>query len=363
MLIFGCSQYMDERTFPRRPPPSELLLDRKIRFEDLSACAVCERNGSEFATCKTHKMEYCDDCHLDMRKWNQKKMASHEALLSGVDLLRHDADLSSSGFSPREICVDGERFEELAPGTQLVIYDRSERIPPSDIYSRVVETVWEGKMEGYDYVGDEIWEREPHYRILYTGGGDDDDEEGGLVSCAVVHGFGFGDWEILDEPQPIDSLFVPFEDDDALFCDVSDNSSDALSVATSQVSVQSTIHCNLRFVERGVLRREFQGALKHSLHTQRYAGLPSKKGQTWLLVHNGKVFVTDVETMKVMISAWPMQEPGQPALIHDYDRKLNRQTCTLLEFSLGDGTWRVQLENGRQTSISLACLKPPKHKK
>ena len=74
------------------------------------------------------------------------------------------------------------------------------------------------------------------------------------------------------------------------------------SVATSAVSLESTLHSRERRGQRQLTARELQAAVKHAAHT-RMPGSGSQGRPTWKIVYGDLTVVTD-ETMKVAITAW-----------------------------------------------------------
>ena len=74
-------------------------------------------------------------------------------------------------------------YTELAPGT---------RIRQRDLHATIAKTVWEGKSEGIDCAGDEMWEedpisrkRMPAYLLQFTSDSEVSSSE--LVLCCEVH--------------------------------------------------------------------------------------------------------------------------------------------------------------------------------
>ena len=137
------------------------------------------------------------------------------------------------------------------------------------------------------------------------------------------------------------------------------------SVATSAIPAHETIHSNVRFSERDTEKKQFQRAIKSSNLQSCLPGLPNKRGRSWLIVFEGMVFCTD-DTMKVMITAWPMMKQGDPVLIKQLrpnERpELNKRCGTLLTYQ--DGQWQVDLRNHEKVEtvwIDLKNLKPPAH--
>ena len=75
------------------------------------------------------------------------------------------------------------------------------------------------------------------------------------------------------------------------------------SVATTAVSLESTMHSRQRVEERQLLKRQLQAAVKHAAH-MRTPARPGRNGRpTWKITHEGVTFITD-ETMKVAITAY-----------------------------------------------------------
>ena len=137
------------------------------------------------------------------------------------------------------------------------------------------------------------------------------------------------------------------------------------SVATSAIPAHETIHSNVRFSERDTEKKQFQRAIKSTNLQSRLPGLRNKRGRSWLIVFEGMVFCTD-DTMKVMITAWPMMKQGDPVLIKQLrpnERpELNKRCGTLLTYQ--DGQWQVDLRNHEKVEtvwIDLKNLKPPAH--
>jgi hypothetical protein len=71
----------------------------------------------------------------------------------------------------------------------------------------------------------------------------------------------------------------------------SDVASMSSSTATSAINLRSTAHANKRFMERAIVKRQFQSAVKNENSNIRFPGLLSKDGQsTVLLVHDGFLY-------------------------------------------------------------------------
>ena len=88
-------------------------------------------------------------------------------------------------------------YEELKPSTTI-------RMRGTELCATIVKTVWQGKSDGVDVVGEEMWEtdpvskkRLPAYLLQYESGNELDEND--LVLCCDVH----DEWEVLTTPAPV----------------------------------------------------------------------------------------------------------------------------------------------------------------
>ena len=75
---------------------------------------------------------------------------------------------------------------------------------------------------------------------------------------------------------------------------------DARSVATSAISVHSTLHSRQRTQQRGIEKKELQRAVKRASHT----AVPGSGHETHVLRYDGVAVITDAQTHKRVVSAW-----------------------------------------------------------
>lgn len=385
-------------------------------FGWLTSCKY-EDGDAEILVCAEHKQEFCASCACDFTDMNHKErrearakyaaadaaaMASRdepdsEAILASfLPASLRDADPSSeserknrrgkgsrkkakskkkssthasagssvAAFTPKQIHVafGNATYSELAPGTQITM--RS-----SGLRGTVLETCWEGKCDGTDAVGNEIWERDPvsgeimpAYLVEYEA---EDSTE--YVLCSDVH----SEWEVIDASASANTaldthlasiaseqLSVSSTPEDlrshASLATNRDSQAPSIpsSVATSQIPSRETRHGNVRFEERGYVKAQFQRAIKSANSNSRLPGLPNNGRKTWLLVHEDVVFCTD-ETMMTMITAWPMMAQGDTALIKKLTRseryELNGRVGKLLEYR--DGCWLVDMPESSELDI------------
>ena len=75
---------------------------------------------------------------------------------------------------------------------------------------------------------------------------------------------------------------------------------DARSVATSAISIRSTMHSRHRVQQRGIEKKELQRAIKRASHT----AVPGSGHETHVIRYGGVAVVTDAATHKTVVSAW-----------------------------------------------------------
>lgn len=314
--------------------------------------------------CRNHGHEKCIACGRDFKALNDRAREDAQVKADGKDAHRALAD---SGREPQQILAWSQvghprrYLPELAPGTKVTCINRNElRRGEPDLEGVVLRTLVSETFDGYDSDEDE----HPYYRIRYNDGDED------KVPCEDVHDP--HQWRIHDIsvtsmlealPGTSGSSRGGGTGSGALPTDDIDTASLPSSVATSAMVATPTLHSDKRLLERKITKRDFQSAVKAHLNVRReqpcelHPGLPNRKGERVLLVHNDMVFCTDRQHMKIMITSYHMMKQGDSGLIHDLkERKdLNGQVGTLLSYS--KGRWGVDLGD-EKVLVRLRSIKP-----
>ena len=321
--------------------------------------------------CTNHGREKCTACGRDFKALNDRAREDAQAKTDGEDAHR------ALAFQPRKILAwsqDGHPrrdLPELAPGTKVSCINRNElRRGEPDLEGVVLCTLVSEDFDGHDSDEDE----HPHYRIRWLSGqgSDDSDEDEAKVLCDDVHDP--RQWHIHDISVTSMLEALPGTSGSsrgrgtgsiALPADDIDTASLPSSVATSAVVVTPTLHSDKRLLERKITERDFQSAVKAHRNVWReqdcelHPGLPNRRGERVLLVHNDMVFCTDRQHMEIMITGYHMMKQGDTGLIHDLEgrKDLNGRVGTLLSYS--DGRWGVDLGVGdEKVRVRLRSIKP-----